>query len=99
MLNGEGFAPGVHGITPPVFNNYDIESIRGYSLNIDSARHYLKKAGYSSGRNFPKLEFLLNAEGERNTNVAVEIQKQLKDHLNYEPWEHPSCRQDRILKL
>jgi len=82
VLNGEGFAPGVHGITPPVFNNYDIESIRGYSLNIDSARHYLKKAGYSSGRNFPKLEFLLNAEGERNTNVAVEIQKQLKDHLN-----------------
>lgn len=28
------------------------------------------------------MQFLLNAEGERNTNVAVEIQKQLKDHLN-----------------
>jgi peptide/nickel transport system substrate-binding protein len=81
-LNGEGYAPGHHGITPPVFSNYDIESIPGYSLNIDSARYYLKKAGYDSGRGFPKLQFLLNAEGERNTNVAVEIQKQLKDHLN-----------------
>ncbi len=82
VLNGEGFAPGNHGITPPVFSNYDIESIPGYSLNIDSAKYYLSKAGYAGGKGFPKLEFLLNAEGERNTNVAVEIQKQLKDHLN-----------------
>lgn len=82
VLNGEGYAPGNHGITPPVFSNYNIESINGYSLNIDSARYYLNKAGYSGGNGFPKLQFLLNAEGERNTNVAVEIQKQLKDHLN-----------------
>ena len=82
VLNGEGYAPGNHGITPPVFSNYNINSIRGYSLNIDSARYYLNRAGYGGGRTFPKLQFLLNAEGDRNTNVAVEIQKQLKDHLN-----------------
>jgi oligopeptide transport system substrate-binding protein len=82
VLNGEGYAPGNHGITPPVFSNYNIESIKGYSLNIDSARYYLNRAGYANGRGFPRLQFLLNAEGERNTNVAVEIQKQLKDHLN-----------------
>jgi peptide/nickel transport system substrate-binding protein len=82
VLNGEGYAPGNHGITPPVFSNYNIESIKGYSLNIDSAKYYLNKAGYNGGNGFPKLQFLLNAEGERNTNVAVEIQKQLKDHLN-----------------
>lgn len=82
VLNGEGYAPGNHGITPPVFSNYNIESIKGYSLNIDSAKYYLRRAGYPGGRGFPKLQFLLNAEGERNTNVAVEIQKQLKDHLN-----------------
>ncbi len=82
VLNGEGYAPGNHGITPPVFSNYKIETINGYELNIDSARYYLKKAGYGGGKSFPKLQFLLNAEGERNTNVAVEIQKQLKDHLN-----------------
>lgn len=82
VLNGEGYAPGNHGITPPVFSNYNIESINGYSLNIDSAEYYLRKAGYAGGKGFPKLQFLLNAEGERNTNVAVEIKKQLKDHIN-----------------
>ena len=82
VLNGEGYAPGNHGITPPVLSNYDINSIRGYHLNIDSAKYFLAKAGYPGGKGFPKLTFLLNAEGERNTNVAVEIQKQLKDHLN-----------------
>ena len=82
VLNGEGYAPGNHGITPPVFSNYNIENIKGYSLNIDSARYYLSRAGYPNGKGFPRLQFLLNAEGERNTNVAVEIQKQLKDHLN-----------------
>ena len=82
VLNGEGYAPGNHGITPPVFSSYDIEDIMGYTLDIDSARYYLKRAGYSNGNGFPKLQFLLNAEGDRNTNVAVEIQKQLKDHLN-----------------
>lgn len=82
VLNGEGYAPGNHGITPPVFSDYNTDDIRGYSLNIDSARFYLQRAGYPNGSGFPKLQFLLNAEGDRNTNVAVEIQKQLKDHLN-----------------
>jgi peptide/nickel transport system substrate-binding protein len=82
VLNGEGYAPGHHGITPPVFSNYKIETIRGYQIDIDSARYYLQKAGFPDGKGFPKLQFLLNAEGQRNTNVAVEIQKQLKDHLN-----------------
>jgi oligopeptide transport system substrate-binding protein len=54
----------------------------GYSLNIDSANYYLKLAGYPNGEGFPVLQFLLNAEGDRNVNVAVEIKKQLKDHLN-----------------
>lgn len=82
VLNGEGYAPGHHGITPPVFSNYDINAIRGYQLNIDSARYYLSQAGYPGGKNFPSIQFMLNAEGERQTHVAVEIQKQLKDHLN-----------------
>ncbi len=84
VLNGEGFEPGYHGITPPVFTDYDIEDIQGYKLNVDSARYFLSKAGYPDGNKFPEIEMLLNAEGERNTNVAVEIQKQLKDNLNIE---------------
>lgn len=82
VLNGEGYAPGNHGITPPSFDNYPINDIEGYTLNIDSARYYLSEAGYPNGNNFPEIELLLNAEGERNTLVAVEIQKELKDHLN-----------------
>ncbi|WP_017730994.1 ABC transporter substrate-binding protein [Nafulsella turpanensis] len=82
VLNNEGFAPGHHGITPPVFTDYNISEIPGYRLNVDSARYYLTKAGYPNGKGFPKVEFMLNAEGDRNTNVAVEIQKQLSDHLN-----------------
>ncbi len=82
VLNNEGFAPGHHGITPPVFTDYNISEIPGYRLNVDSARYYLSKAGYPNGKGFPKVEFMLNAEGDRNTNVAVEIQKQLSDHLN-----------------
>jgi peptide/nickel transport system substrate-binding protein len=82
VLNGEGYAPGVHGITPPVLADYMIDDIDGYTLNADSARYFLNKAGYRDGKNFPKIELLLNPEGERNTNVALEIQKQLKDHLN-----------------
>ncbi|MFA0961811.1 ABC transporter substrate-binding protein [Roseivirga sp. BDSF3-8] len=82
VLNGEGFAPGHHGITPPVFSQYDIHNIPGYSFNPDSARFLLKAAGYPDGKGFPSVELILNAEGERNTNVAVEIQKELKDNLN-----------------
>ena len=82
VLNNEGFAAGHHGITPPVFTDYNISEIPGYSLNVDSARYFLAKAGYPNGKGFPKVEFMLNAEGDRNTNVAIEIQKQLSDHLN-----------------
>lgn len=84
VLNNEGFAPGHHGITPPVFTDYNITEIPGFRLNVDSARYYLAKAGYPNGKDFPKVELMLNTEGERNTNVAVEIQKQLSDHLNLE---------------
>lgn len=84
VLNNEGYAPGNHGITPPIFPNYAADSIQGYRLNVDSARYYLRKAGYPNGKGFPAVELALNAEGDRNTNVAVEVQKQLSDHLNIE---------------
>ncbi|MCC5919353.1 MAG: ABC transporter substrate-binding protein [Cyclobacteriaceae bacterium] len=83
VLNGEGYAPGHHGITPPVFSNYDISEIQGVSHNVDSAQYYLQRSAYGTGKKaLPKIEFLLNAEGERNTQVAVEIQKQVKDAID-----------------
>jgi oligopeptide transport system substrate-binding protein len=81
VLNGEGFAPGFQGITPPVLGDYPTDDLIGYKLNLDSAFYYLEKAGYPKGKGFPKISLDLNADGERNTNVAVEVQKQLKDNL------------------
>ncbi|KXX67903.1 ABC transporter substrate-binding protein [Flammeovirga sp. SJP92] len=82
ILNGEGYMEGYNGITPPVFKNYDIGEIRGYSMNIDSAKYYLAKAGYPNGKGFPKITLDLNTEGEQYSNVALEVKKQLKDKLN-----------------
>jgi peptide/nickel transport system substrate-binding protein len=82
VLNGEGYAAGLHGITPPSFSDYDISKIPGYNYNPDSARYFLKKAGFAQGKGFPKVVLDFNAEGDRHTNVAVEVQKQLKDVLN-----------------
>ncbi|BDD00440.1 ABC transporter substrate-binding protein [Persicobacter psychrovividus] len=82
VLNGEGYAPAEHGVTPPVFKNYKINNINGFTLNLDSAQYYLQKAGYNRKNPFPTIKIMLNAEGDRNTFVALEIQKELKDHLN-----------------
>jgi peptide/nickel transport system substrate-binding protein len=82
VLNGEGYAPGFHGITPPSFANYPIDSIRGYTLNLDSAKYYLTKAGYPNGKGFPEIVLQLNSDGDRKSNVAIEVQKQLKENLN-----------------
>jgi peptide/nickel transport system substrate-binding protein len=82
VLNGEGEGPGEYGITPPTYANYKTEDIKGYILNVDSARYYLAKAGFPNGKGFPSIALDFNAEGSRNTNVAVEVQKQLKDNLN-----------------
>ncbi len=86
-IDGEGHEPGNHGVTPPVSvfdENYHVKQIRGYQFNEDSAKYYLKKAGYSSGDEFPEIKFFYNAEGERHTNVAIELKNQLKQHLGIE---------------
>jgi oligopeptide transport system substrate-binding protein len=82
VLQGEGYKPGINGVTPPVFENYNIDNIKGYDLDVDSAKYYLTKAGYPNGKGFSKILLSLNSDAERNTNVAIEIQKQLKDNLN-----------------
>jgi peptide/nickel transport system substrate-binding protein len=84
VLDGEGDAPGYWGITPiNVFPNYPAKTkVKGYDLNLDSAKYYLNKAGYKSGANLPIIKLELNSDGERNINVAEEVKKQLLDNLN-----------------
>src|SRR6478609_1406443 len=82
VLNGEGYFAGVYGVTPiDIFKGYDNKSIKGYTLNTDSARQYLRKAGYPDGKGLPKITLELNSDGSRNVLVAEEVKKQLKDNL------------------
>ncbi len=82
VLNREGFAPGYKGIIPPAFKDYPVDSVDGYPYNLDSARAYLAKAGYPEGKGFPPVTLELNSDGERNSNVAIEVVRQLKENLN-----------------
>jgi oligopeptide transport system substrate-binding protein len=82
VLEGEGYAPAIYGITPvDIFKNYNVKEIKGYDLNPDSARYYLKKGGFANGKDFPKVKLELHSDAERNLKVAEEVQRQLKDNL------------------
>jgi peptide/nickel transport system substrate-binding protein len=81
VLEGEAFAPGIHGITPPSFIGYPQDSIKGDTLNIELARQLLAEAGYKDGKGFPSVTLELNSGGGLNTSVAVEVQKELSNNL------------------
>lgn len=81
-LQGEGI-PGIYGIVPPSFKEYDIKSLKGYSFDVDKARKYMTIAGYPDGKGFPKLTLQINSGGgDRNIQIAEVIQKMLKENLN-----------------
>ncbi|MDW8297284.1 MAG: ABC transporter substrate-binding protein [Raineya sp.] len=84
VLNGEGEAPGERGVVPPALKNYDINKIRGYEFNVDSAIYYLKKAGYTDGSKLPAITLHISPEGDRHINVAQAVARQLKDNLGVE---------------
>lgn len=82
ILQGQAIASAINGITPNTFSGYDIKSIVGYSLNIAKAKQLLAEAGYPYGKGFPETTVIVNSGNSRNSSVAVEIQKQLKENLN-----------------
>lgn len=82
VLEGEAFAAGTHGITPPSFIGYPQDSIIGDTLNVKLAQQLLAEAGYKDGKNFPNVTLELNSGGGVYTNVAVEVQKELANNLN-----------------
>ncbi len=89
VLQGEAFAPGLHGVTPPTFmyasnpeDNYDISNIKGDSLNVDLAKKLLSEAGFPDGKKFPTISLELNSGGGINTSVALEVQKEIETNLN-----------------
>ncbi len=84
VLSGQAYGPGVKGITPPTFaqDGYDISKIVGYDFNPNEARRLLAEAGFKDGKGFPPVKIELNLGGGKNTNVVVEIQKQLMENLH-----------------
>lgn len=82
VLQGQAIGAAVNGITPNTFSGYDIKKIIGYSLDIEKAKKLLAEAGFPNGKGFPEVRILVNSGNSRNSSVAVEIQKQLKQNLN-----------------
>lgn len=81
VLNGAAEEAGI-GISPPTFKGYDIHLLPAYHLDVDKARQLLSEAGYPNGKGFPKIMLDINSGGGYHINVAEEVVKQLRDHLN-----------------
>lgn len=82
VLQGQAIGSAIYGITPNTFMGYNIKNIHGYTLDIAKAKKLLAEAGYPDGKGFPEINVLVNSGNSRNSSVAVEIQKQLKENLN-----------------
>lgn len=82
ILRGQAIGPAIYGITPNTFKGYDIKQIKGYTFDLKKAKQLLMEAGYPGGIGFPEMRILVNSGNSRNSSIAVEIQKQLKENLN-----------------
>ena len=80
-LQGGG-VPGIYGIVPPSFKEYDSKSLKGFYFDPDKARKLLAAGGYPGGKGFPKLTLQINSGGSRNIQIAEVIQKMLKENLS-----------------
>lgn len=81
VLSGEAHDAGLYGISPPnAFKDYPSETIKGYDLNLDTARYFYKQTGFSKNKN-PKIRLDYNSDGERNFKVAQEIKSEIMLNL------------------
>lgn len=81
VLKGQPFAPGTHGIVPPAFPKYPIDSVHGYHYDPEQARKYLSDAGYPDGKNFPEIKLHVYPD-PRLLQVAEAVQNMLSSTLH-----------------
>ncbi|MCH8902634.1 MAG: peptide ABC transporter substrate-binding protein [Bacteroidetes bacterium] len=82
ILDGAAHSDWVRGITPPSYDEYDINNIMAYEFDIAKAQRLMAAAGYPNGDGFPELSLDVNPGGGRNIKVAKEVLRQLKENLN-----------------
>lgn len=80
-LEGEGW-PALNGFVPKM-NNYPSDKVKGHVFNVEKAKALMAEAGYPNGKNFPTLDFYVNAvEGSSIHKTCQAIASQLKENLN-----------------
>ncbi|MEJ6776429.1 MAG: peptide ABC transporter substrate-binding protein [Crocinitomicaceae bacterium] len=80
-LDGEGWVA-TNGFVPSM-RNYPNEEIVGHVYNVLEAKELMAKAGYANGKNFPALDFYVNAvEGSSAYKLCKAVSEQLKANLN-----------------
>jgi peptide/nickel transport system substrate-binding protein len=80
-LEGEGW-PASNGFVPSSVKNYPAEKVKGHSYNPEKAKSLMAQAGYPGGKNFPELDFYVNAlEGSTMHKMSQAIAQQLKGNL------------------
>lgn len=80
VLKGSPHSAATHGIVPPAFKGYPIESIEGYSFNPARAKELFAKAGYPNGQGFPTVTMHIYPE-PRLQQVAEAMQEMLRGTL------------------
>ncbi len=79
-LEGEGWAS--HNGFVPKMVNYPTEKVQGHPFNVAKAKQLMKNAGFPDGKDFPELDFYINAvEGSKTYKVSASIASQLANNI------------------
>ncbi len=79
-LLGEGW-PSANGFVPSM-DNYNASEVKGTEFNPKEAQSLFAQAGFPSGKDFPQLDFYVNAvKGSASHNMCKGIVSQLKKNL------------------
>jgi peptide/nickel transport system substrate-binding protein len=81
VLRNAPYSAANYGITPPVMAGYNTTAIQGISFKEETAREYLRKAGYPDGKGFPEVTLSVYPE-PRLLQTAEAVQAMLTQTLN-----------------